>query len=221
MTNGACSYNVFPTPTPAYPYTTTTDGTVIGYATSTISVMNVAGYKITVTGGAGSSKVLQTPAPTGFPFTTTTDDTVIAYATSTISVLNAAGYKITLTQGAGSATTISVPSPTAKCAMWDELEAFMFLIYDIDHWDVSDEDLQNSLKDEEKGCGALTAWDYSTDTTHGTAAKFNLPLIFKSGCVERAIRSAGGPDTSSDSCSGHGVRIFEGSNSVQDVINKL
>ncbi|KAI1756052.1 hypothetical protein F4782DRAFT_484642 [Xylaria castorea] len=57
------------------------------------------------------------------------------------------------------------------------------------------------LKSEEKGCGAMTAWsvkdineksaDGSWTATH--MFTFTLPLTVKSGCVERAIGSAGGP----------------------------
>jgi hypothetical protein len=222
MSNGYCSYTSFPAPTNPYPYTTTSDGSVIAYATSTVSYFAVAGYSLTETYGSGSSTVLQTPTPTvPFPFTTTSDSTVIAYATSTIEYIDVAGYHLTETYGAGTSTIISVPSPTAKCAMWDEISAYMFLIYDVDHWDVDEDDLSSSLKSQEKGCGDMTAWDFSTDTTNGTAAKFNLPILMKSGCVERAIHSAGGPDASTFSCSGHGVHVFEGSDSVQGVLNEL
>ena len=191
---------------------------MIAYATSTVSVLAVAGYRLTETYGAGSSTVLKTPAPTGFPYTTTSDDTVIAYATSTISYMNVAGYKLTLTHGAGSSTIISTPSPTASCAMWSEIAAYMFLIYDIDHWNVDEKDLQAKLRDEESGCGAMTAWDFNGAINGSAGAKFNLPTWLKAGCVERAIKSAGGP---SISCKGHGTHVFLGSDSVQDIYNAL
>lgn len=55
-------------------------------------------------------------------------------------------------------------------------------------------DRGGSLKDEEEGCGALTAWEWNNANSDTPAyATFNLPLVFKSGCVERAIVSAGGP----------------------------
>ncbi|KAJ5292523.1 uncharacterized protein N7443_008476 [Penicillium atrosanguineum] len=222
MSNGYCSYTSFPAPTNPYPYTTTSDGSVIAYATSTVSYFAVAGYSLTEIYGSGSSTVLQTPTPTvPWPYTATTDGTVIAYATSTLSYFAVAGYSLTETYGAGTSTTISVPSPTAKCAMWDEISAYMFLIYDIDHWDVDEDTLSSTLKNQEKGCGAMSAWDFSTETTNGTAAKFNLPILMKSGCVERAIHSAGGPDASTFGCSGHGVHVFDGSDSVQTIYDKL
>lgn len=57
------------------------------------------------------------------------------------------------------------------------------------------------MHDNENGCGALTGWSWS-DTNSGGQAYFNLPFFIKSGCVERAIASAGGPKVS---CSGQGL----------------
>lgn len=58
-------------------------------------------------------------------------------------------------------------------------------------------DRGGSLKDEEEGCGALTAWEWNdADSDTPAYATFNLPLVFKSGCIERAIVSAGGPKIS-------------------------
>ena len=60
----------------------------------------------------------------------------------------------------------------------------------------------DGLKGQEKGCGDLLSWNAETvdqpidggawTATH--AYSFTLPLTIKSGCVERAIKSAGGPD---------------------------
>jgi hypothetical protein len=70
----------------------------------------------------------------------------------------------------------------------------MFRIYKIDGWANDDGD---SLKKEEKGCGALTGWDFvESRTDWGTWSYFQLPVIMKAGCVERAIVSAGGPKLS-------------------------
>jgi len=52
-----------------------------------------------------------------------------------------------------------------------------------------------AFKKEVKGCGAMTGW--STTGNHDPPDfKFNLPVTIKAGCVERAIKSAGGPDIS-------------------------
>lgn len=63
------------------------------------------------------------------------------------------------------------------------------------------EDGGSKLKSEEKGCGAMTAWkkhDINIRSEDGswTAVNeftFTLPITISSGCVERAIASAGGP----------------------------
>lgn len=52
-------------------------------------------------------------------------------------------------------------------------------------------DFEAALKEEVKGCGAMTGWRRS-----GFVWEFNLPLTIKASCVERAIKSAGGPQIS-------------------------
>lgn len=49
----------------------------------------------------------------------------------------------------------------------------------------------------------MTGWEWSTDAQNWGAASFNLPFTIKEGCVERAIKRAGGPDGLS--CTGHGL----------------
>lgn len=71
---------------------------------------------------------------------------------------------------------------------------YTFQVYNIDGWST---DGGARLKSEEKGCGALTGWDWRERTSTAFAgAYFNLPWIMKDGCVERAIVSAGGPKLS-------------------------
>jgi hypothetical protein len=95
-------------------------------------------------------------------------------------------------------TTITVvvePTKQAKCASWITAFSFWtFEVYGIDGWAT---DGGAKLKSEEKGCGALTGWEWdeATPSTY-SRAYFNLPFIMKSGCVERAIVSAGGPKVS-------------------------
>lgn len=74
---------------------------------------------------------------------------------------------------------------------------YTFEVYNIDGW--STDDGGSRLKSEEKGCGALTGWDWRERTSSKYAgAYFNLPFFMKDGCVERAIVSAGGPKLSCD-----------------------
>lgn len=60
-----------------------------------------------------------------------------------------------------------------------------------------------ALEKQEKGCGALTYWQWIPENDE-TDAKvyFYLPIAIKAGCVERAIVSAGGPKIS---CVGGGA----------------
>ncbi|KAL7940211.1 glycoside hydrolase family 18 protein [Trichoderma barbatum] len=51
------------------------------------------------------------------------------------------------------------------------------------------------LQSEIKGCGAVTGWEWFKRSDGTRECRFNLPLLIKEGCVERAIASAGGPDT--------------------------
>lgn len=62
------------------------------------------------------------------------------------------------------------------------------------------------LKHEEKGCGALAGWQYETWSSETSYVMFNLHTLIRGGCVERAIRSVGGPDGLK--CEGMG--FFEG-----------
>lgn len=63
---------------------------------------------------------------------------------------------------------------------------------DITDWST---DGGEKLRDETDGCGAQTGWSWSEESSGGKA-NFNLPFFIKSGCVERAIVSAGGPKLS-------------------------
>ncbi|KAI3318788.1 hypothetical protein HD806DRAFT_548927 [Xylariaceae sp. AK1471] len=92
-------------------------------------------------------------------------------------------------------------TPEADCLVVDDGAIFP-LWYDVtivtNGWITDNGD---KLKSEEKGCGAMTDWsvkdineksaDGSWTATHEFT--FTLPLTVKSGCVERAIASAGGP----------------------------
>ncbi|KAJ9293520.1 CAZyme family GH18 [Paecilomyces variotii] len=81
---------------------------------------------------------------------------------------------------------------------------YIFEVYNIAGWSA---DGGASLNHQEKGCGALTGWEWHghTDTKY-SRAYFNLPFIMKAGCVERAIVSAGGPKLS---CEFQGYDFFK------------
>lgn len=129
---------------------------------------------------------------------------------------------LTLPPTTTTVTQVVVVQPTASadCTFWYVFSPFSFLslikhmltqtrdtgffyqfeVYNIQNW-VTDGGA--ALKKQEKGCAALTGWSW-TDATNDDFAYvyFNLPFIFKAGCVERAIVSAGGPKIS---CVGGGI----------------
>ncbi|KAK8057967.1 glycoside hydrolase [Apiospora saccharicola] len=79
--------------------------------------------------------------------------------------------------------------PDALCRMWDAYAAWQFQII-LDGW--GDE---SKLRKEEGGCGAMAVWEWHKPTVALPFPNviFSLPFLMKSGCVERAIVSAGGP----------------------------
>ena len=85
--------------------------------------------------------------------------------------------------------------PSAACKLWEAnflgLTGFFILqVYGINAWGKDG----SSLHHEEKGCGALTGWEWQTGCDGDTSqAWFRLPVAIRAGCVERAIHSAGGP----------------------------
>lgn len=97
-----------------------------------------------------------------------------------------------------SASAASVAAkPTASCRFDDSFLAWTFTISNINGWAG---DGGQKLHDQENGCGALTFWSWDD----AGIASFSLPFFIKSGCVEEAIASAGGP--SGISCQGHGLK---------------
>ncbi|KAM0490029.1 hypothetical protein ACHAP8_011999 [Fusarium lateritium] len=114
------------------------------------------------------------------PTTTTTTQPPTTFATST-------KPRSTVT-----VTAQPDPTPEAKCYQMGETGYYKFEISDI--FNLAD-DGGAKLKKEETGCGAITDWDWQSgdNSNLGHMVFFNLPLFIKSGCVERAIVSAGGP----------------------------
>lgn len=84
----------------------------------------------------------------------------------------------------------------------EDLVAYQFEIFNIAGWST---DEGAALHKQENGCGALTFWTWNDATSSESAyVYFNLPFFIKSGCVERAIVSAGGPKLS---CQGKGTEF--------------
>ena len=105
-------------------------------------------------------------------------------------------------------TTDQVVNPYADprrvyCQHYDDFGSQRFHIY-ARGW--ATDDNSDRLHHEESGCGSILKWHW--DATTATVAdpkmgnfqaeyvaSFPLPYIPLHGCVERAIKSAGGPDT--------------------------
>lgn len=93
------------------------------------------------------------------------------------------------------------PAPVAECKYWNDGFFYIYLISRIDGWAT---DGGISLKQQEKGCGAITNWQWVSPNPPTLAyVSFNMPLLIKSNCVERAVASAGGP--SGINCAYEGV----------------
>ncbi|KAI0419879.1 class V chitinase Chi100 [Xylaria grammica] len=101
--------------------------------------------------------------------------------------------KTTVDVDVTSTTTVLPPSPTADCEYWEDIFNYVFAVSSIKHWST---DGGSSLHKEEKGCGAIADWVYKEDSDKGDYVFFTLPYLIKDGCVERAIKSAGGPKLS-------------------------
>ncbi|KAL7930240.1 glycoside hydrolase family 18 protein [Trichoderma chlorosporum] len=85
-------------------------------------------------------------------------------------------------------------TPEAKCG----IALYPPLMWRLDIADMKGSwvwgDEGETLKNEIKGCGAMTGWEWFRRDDGTRECRFNLPLTIKKGCVERAIASAGGPD---------------------------
>lgn len=77
------------------------------------------------------------------------------------------------------------PTPVAGCDYW------VLEIFDIENWAT---DGGGGLQSQEQGAGAVTGYYRTASTlTTGAKADFNLPFFIGSGCVERVLAQAGGP----------------------------
>ncbi|KAJ2990241.1 hypothetical protein NUW58_g3048 [Xylaria curta] len=86
-------------------------------------------------------------------------------------------------------TTILGPPPAGNCYFKYSILALTFKITHVNGWAGVD---GTTLRNEVKGCGAVTDWTWS-DLDSDSQVIFMLPTLFKGGCVEDAISTAGGP----------------------------
>lgn len=176
-----CGYTSFPSPSPTP--TPTSNPNPYPFTYTDIENGNVIACKSSSIGNAG---VLYTVCE-GESTTIGTDSAIYDHYTSA--------------EAAAASASAAAAKPTAHCAFWDEVLYWTFEVYNINGWAGND---GGGLHKQEKGCGDLTGWSWTAgDIGNDQHVYFNLPFTMKSGCVERAIASAGGP--SGLSCSGKGV----------------
>ncbi|KAH7041937.1 hypothetical protein B0J12DRAFT_788242 [Macrophomina phaseolina] len=115
-----------------------------------------------------------------------------AASVSSESAASAASASSASAASASSASAAAAAaSNTANCYLWSYASlAYSIQVTPIDKWAGAD---GASLKREETGCGALTSWEFGSWSNGTQWATFNMPTLIKAGCVERAIKSAGGP----------------------------
>ncbi|KAL6805034.1 hypothetical protein GGI42DRAFT_323426 [Trichoderma sp. SZMC 28013] len=88
--------------------------------------------------------------------------------------------------------TQAAPEVTCGIALYPPIMWRLDIIDMTGSWVLDDEG--KSLKKEIQGCGAVTGWEWFRRADDTRECRFNLPLLMKKGCVERAIVSAGGPN---------------------------
>ncbi|THX80379.1 hypothetical protein D6D04_04624 [Aureobasidium pullulans] len=137
------------------------------------------------------SYITQTPTQVTVSVTVLTTTTITAPSSQSTVYSTTVITTTPTTVEASSTTAVVAPTLQAKCVVWWDVLFYKFMVYGIDGWAF---DYGKALHKQEDGCAALTGWTWhnATDTEYAYAY-FNLPLVFKAGCVERAIVSAGGP----------------------------
>ncbi|UKZ51070.1 hypothetical protein TrVGV298_004825 [Trichoderma virens] len=111
--------------------------------------------------------------------------------TTTLEISTTSEITSTPSEEASSEPT-QTPEVTCGIALYPPLMWRLDIIDMTGSWVWDDEG--KNLQSEIKGCGAMTGWEWFKRKDGTRECRFNLPLIIKEGCVERAIASAGGPD---------------------------
>lgn len=179
-----CGYTILPSPSPT-PKPSTTSAPEWPFTFTDINEGHIIACKSSMIGNAGG---IGYTACEGDRTTVGTDTEIAAHHSSFVASVSSA-----------EAASSAAASPTADCTIYDSGLAYSFLIEHINGWAGED---GGKLKHEEKGCGALTGWKWD-----GDSAEFHLPFFIKEGCVERAIKTAGGPHLS---CRGGGIGKRDG-----------
>jgi hypothetical protein len=153
----------------------------------------------------GPSQVVSTVASIASAYTVSVASVSSASvaSVSAASVSAASASEASVSAASASAASASWASdaavPSAGCWILDDdgWGDSAFEVYGINGWAGDD---GGALQDQEDGCGILSGWEWYTDgqeefegQLRDTQYAFFGLSFFKGGCVERAVRSAGGP----------------------------
>ena len=180
-----CIFTAPPTPRPTAvpPFTDTqANGEVLSCASS--QYYNAAVNKIPTC--AGSRKVISTVASIASAFA----------SAESISIGSAKSAESASIASVSYVSTAAAPSAGCYIIEDDGWGDSAFAVFGINDWAGDGEALFN----EESGCGILSGWQWHTDDQQEFQGKlrntqcaiFGLSF-FKGGCVERAVKAAGGP----------------------------
>ncbi|TKX21471.1 hypothetical protein C1H76_6545 [Elsinoe australis] len=199
-----CGYTALPTltTTSVPPFTSTDFRNGFVYSCASSSYYNMAVN--TILDCAGSSTVVSTVMTIYTAYAASSASLASADSASSASSSSSASAAsaASASEAAAASSATAAAKPKAKCLIWDSISHYTLQVYDIKGWGGDG----SSLLGEEKGCGALTAWTWETGCDGETSqASFTLPFLIKAGCVERAIRSAGGP--AGLNCEGAGMAL--------------
>ncbi|KAF2089083.1 hypothetical protein K490DRAFT_55682 [Saccharata proteae CBS 121410] len=115
----------------------------------------------------------------------------VAYAASSVSAASAASSASAASAASAASTSAATATPTTDCYLWDDLSvAYAIEITPMNSWSLPS---GASLHQQLKGCGTVTDWQFGNWTNGTQWASFDIDILIKSGCIERAIHSAGGP----------------------------
>ncbi|KAF2227630.1 hypothetical protein BDZ85DRAFT_246149 [Elsinoe ampelina] len=205
-----CGYTTLPPstitqPPTATPFTSTDSDQGLVYSCAGSSILRVAGFQIPQC--TGSSAVISTITSIYTAYTASSASASASLASASASSASASSASASSASAASasaasSSAAAATATPTAACLIWDSMLYYTIQVYGIRSFSLPSGD---ALLKQEKGCGALEGWTWETGCDGDTAqASFTLPFLIKAGCVERAIKSAGGPGLR---CEGAGVAV--------------
>lgn len=182
-------------------YTAIPDKTLSSSATPVTTTLS-DGDVVRCASGTYYNYAVNTVPECAGPTTLISTITSLASAYSASTSAEASRASASSASAADASWSSAAASPSAQCWLerndgWGDL---FFLVGGINGWAGEDGE---SLKDQEDGCGILSGWEWHTGRMvefdgrqrETEWAVFGLSFV-KSGCVERAIKSAGGPDLS-------------------------